>query len=274
MHRKMQKLILGLDGMDFDTAVDLNLENTLQMQFGKIIVPINKHLGYPLSPEVWASFLCGEHVESQFNTVESFLPFKRFAKYLIRLKRALPFISLGLGRKIAGNATGFSTLDRKTWIDLPNVKEVNAPFYSYKNDTFVALYEYQKNKDFELLKRKFLNIFETHSEELLNAIKAEVENPECDLLFVYHHFPDMFEHLWYTEPERLAELNREVDKFAGQVKDVVKDIHTIIISDHGFETATGRHSKMGFISSNQFMNFPKDIIGLGKLMYEYAGAKK
>jgi hypothetical protein len=270
----MKKLILGLDGMDFDLAVDLNLENTLQMQFDKISVPIDKHLGYPVSPEVWASFLCGEHVESKFDTVESFLPFKRLLKYVIRMKRFLPFISLGIGRKIAGNATGFQRLDRKTWIDLPNVKEINSPFYSYKNDVFVALYEYRQNNDFDLLKRKFLDIFETHSKELFDFIKAEVENPECDLLFAYHHFPDMFNHLWYDEPEGMFELNRKVDKFAGQVKDLVGDIHTIIMSDHGFDSSKGHHSNMGFISSNKFMNFPKDIIGLGKLMYEYAGANK
>jgi hypothetical protein len=47
-----------------------------------------------------------------------------------------------------------------------------------------------------------------------------------------------------------------------------------IVSDHGFDLSKGDHSDFGFVSSNRFMNFPRDIMGLGALMYAYAGVPK
>jgi len=128
----MKKLILGLDGMDFDIAVDLNLQNVLQVQFGRIEVPISEILGRPSSPEVWASFLCGERVKKVFAGRKRIW----LLKYLVKLKRMFPFISLGLGKKASGQIVGFPELDRETWVDLPNVKEVNSPYYSYANEVF------------------------------------------------------------------------------------------------------------------------------------------
>jgi hypothetical protein len=266
----MKKLILGLDGMDFDIAVDLNLSNILQIQFERIQVPISKILGVPSSPEVWASFLCAEWVEMRFKGRKR----HRILKYIVKLKKALPFISLGLSAKISGKAEGFSELRRKTWVDLPNVKEVNVPYYSYKNEVFKYTHQFADDKDLDAYKKKVLDLYERDSKKIILEVNLEVTHPECDILFAYLHFPDMFSHLWFQDLDTLYSHYQKMDNFVNQVLASVGDTHVIIVSDHGFDISKGEHSDFGFISSNKFMNFPKDIIGLGKLMYDYAGAKK
>lgn len=62
----MKLFILGLDGLDCGITLKLKLKNLLQKQFGKIDVPIDEKFGFPISPEVWASFLCAENVEMDF----------------------------------------------------------------------------------------------------------------------------------------------------------------------------------------------------------------
>lgn len=256
--------------MDFDIAVDLNLSNILQTQFERIQVPISKILGMPSSPEVWASFLCAERVEMRFKGRKR----HGILKYIVKLKKALPFISFGLGAKISGKAKGFPELERKTWVDLPNVKEVNVPYFSYKNEIFEYTQQFAEDKDLDAYKKKVLALYERDTKRIMLEVNSEVAHPECDILFAYLHFPDMFNHLWFQDLDALYSHYQKMDDFVKEVLDLVEDTHVIIISDHGFDISKGDHSDFGFISSNKFMNFPKDIMGLGKLMYEYAGASK
>jgi hypothetical protein len=191
------------------------------------------------------------------------------------LKRLLPFIHLGLINKTCGHIAGFPELDEETWVDLPNVKEVNSPYYSYTNESFEYAHQFDEDKDLDAYKKKILALYEKDTEKIISAVKLEVEHPECNVLFAYLHFPDLFNHLWFQDKDELYSLYRELDEYVGSVLKLLrKDIHVIIISDHGFDFRTNDHSDLGFISSSKFMNFPKDIIELGKLMYEYAGAKK
>ena len=113
--------------MDCDLAVGLNLKNVLQLQFSEILVPIHKELGLPSSPQVWASFLCGKLMEKDFTRKNSFV-----FTIIKKIKKVFPRISLGLSHK-AGGALRFPELDTKSWVDLPNVKEYNSPYYSYEN---------------------------------------------------------------------------------------------------------------------------------------------
>ncbi len=268
--RKVKKLVLGLDGMDFDVAIDLNLKNILQVQFGRIIVPINKDLGAPTSPEVWASFLCGEHV------MKIFAGRKRLwlLKYLKKLKKIFPFVSMGLGKKVTGEEVGFPKLDKKTWVDLPNVKEVNSPYYSYTHEVFEYTKKFGEDEDLDSFRNKVLDLYQRDTKRIISAVNLEIAHQECDILFAYLHFPDVFNHLWFQDLDTLYLHYRKMDDFVKEILDLVGDTHVIIVSDHGFDFSKGDHSDFGFISSNKFMNFPEDIIGLGKLMYEYAGAKK
>jgi hypothetical protein len=266
----MKKLILGLDGMEFDVAVDLNLKNILQVQFGRIIVPINEAMGLPISPEVWGSFFCGEHVKLMFEGQKR----SWLLKYLIKLKKMFPFISFGLAKKTTGKIVGFPKLNKETWIDLPNVKEVNAPYYSYGNEAFQYTHQFSKDKNLDAYQKNVLNLYRMKTKKILSEVNKEMLHPTVDILFAYLHFPDMFNHLWFQDVDTLYSHYQKMDSFVKQVLDLVGDIHVIIMSDHGFDFKTNDHSDFGFISSNKFMNFPKDIMGLGKLMYEYAGANK
>lgn len=267
---EMEKLILGLDGMDFDLALDLNLTNILQVQFDRIIVPINDVMGQPTSPEVWASFLCGEHVKKMFKGRKR----RWLLKYLVKLKQVFPFISMGLGKKACGEIVSFPKLNRKTWVDLPNVKEFNSPYYSYTNEVFQYTQQFGEDTDLAAYKQSILDLYEKDSKTMLSEVISEATNPSCDILFAYLHFPDMFNHLWFQDVDELHSYYRTMDEFVGKILASVDDAHVIIISDHGFDMTKGDHSNFGFISSNKFMNFPKDIMDLGKLMYKYAGAAK
>jgi hypothetical protein len=267
---KMKKLILGLDGMDFDIALDLNLKNILQLQFGRIVVPINEVLGQPSSPEVWASFLCGEHVKTMFEGRKRVW----LLKCLVKLKKVFPLISMGIAKKTTGQVVGFPKLNKKTWVDLPNVKEINSPYYSYTNEIFTYSKQFSEDKDLDNFKNNILDLYERDTERIISEVKLEITDPTCDVLFAYLHFPDMFNHLWFQDLDTLYSYYQKMDDFVKEVLDLIEDTHVIIVSDHGFDISKGHHSNFGFISSNKFMNFPKDIMELGKLMYEYAGAKK
>lgn len=266
----MKKLILGLDGMDFDVAVKLNLQNVLQLQFDRIAVPINEKFKQPSSPEVWASFLCGEHVNKVFKGRKRLWSLS----YLEGLKKIFPFISLGIGKKVTGMITGFPELDKKSWVDLPNVAEINSPYYSYTNEFFELCRKLDRDKDLDAFQNEVLAIYEKDTQKIINEVSSEMESPRFDIIFAYIHFPDLFNHFWLQDLDVLYSLYRKVDDFVGKVLSIVEGVHVIIISDHGWDFNEEKHSDFGFISSSEFMNFPKDIIGLGKLMYEYAGAEK
>ena len=89
----MKLYILGLDGLDYDITLEIKLKNLLQKQYGKLEVPIDKKIGCPLSPEVWASFLCAEHIKIGFKGRRNMWTLN----LLHSLKRMFPFISFGIG---------------------------------------------------------------------------------------------------------------------------------------------------------------------------------
>jgi len=126
-------LFLGLDGLDRDLLVQWNLTILLQREHGPLEVPIVEQFEMPLTPSVWASFLTGEMIDD--------LIFKRsgvrgrLLEVLIWLRQHIP-LSLGLGPRIRrGTVLEMPKLERATMIDIPSVAEINAPFYSYDNQT-------------------------------------------------------------------------------------------------------------------------------------------
>lgn len=257
----MEMFILGLDGMDYDLAVKLNLENVLQEQYGKLEVPIDKMFGCPLSPEVWGSFLCAEHVKIRFKGKRNQLALN----LLQSLKRIFPFISFGIGKRVTGRIEGFKKLDRKTWVDNPNVEEINVPGYSYKNETFQFLEDFRANKDLESYRRRLYWLFLKKTAEVVFKTKVLLkEGEKIDIVFAYLHYPDVFNHVWFTEKDTLKRYYFEINEFVGYLKSILKDTHLLIISDHGFDFNKNKHNDFGFISSNKKMIFPKSIIELGK----------
>lgn len=257
----MKLYILGLDGLDYDITVELKLKNLLQKQFGKIEVPINENIKCPLSPEVWASFLCAEHIKMEFKR-------KRHGwtlKILEPLKRKLPFISLGIGMKMTGGVIGYGKLKRKTWVDNPNVKEIGAPYYSYTNEAFQYARDFQKNNDLAYYRRRLYWLFLKQTAEVVTKTKELLKASEnVDIIFAYIHYPDQLNHVWFTDKDTLKKFYVETNEFVGHLKTILKDTHLLIISDHGFDFTKNDHSDLGFISSNKKMKFPKSIIELGE----------
>jgi hypothetical protein len=256
----MKLFILALDGMDYDLAARLNLENTLQKQYGKLKVPINKNLGCPTSPEVWASFLCAENVKIEFMAKK-----RNWALKPLRfLKERLPFISLGIGRKVTGGGLMvFPELKRETWVDNPKVKEIGVPYYSYTNEAFEYSRQFGEDKNLELYRKRLYLLFLKKSRELLSEVKA-LDSDSFEVVFAYLHFPDLFNHSWFTNKERLMKYYSEIDEYVEVFKKELGNSQLLIISDHGFDFSKNEHSDLGFISSNFSTKFPKTIIELGK----------
>jgi len=138
-------VILGIDGLDYDLVVKWNLESLMQRDYGQITVPISEKMGIPKSPQVWASFLTGEYVKE----IDFIKPCSRarekIVKILRAIRRVLP-LSLGLAKKISKqiSPSRFPKLNCKTFLDLPEVREVNAPFYSFDNKTFDLSFKYSQ----------------------------------------------------------------------------------------------------------------------------------
>jgi hypothetical protein len=255
----MKMFILALDGMDYDLTVKLNLENVLQEQYGRLEVPINKDVRCPSSPEVWASFLCAEHVMIDFEGRKNTLALK----ILKSLKRLMPFLSFGIGKKISGRVKGFPKLERSTWIDNPNVKEIGVPYYSYTNEAFEYMKEFADTKDLDLHRKRLYELYLTKSRDIMREVR-NLPSGNYDVVFAYLHYPDLFNHAWFTRKDELEEFYFEIDEYVSELKSVLENTHFLIISDHGFDFTKNEHSNFGFISSNKKMIFPRSIIELGK----------
>jgi hypothetical protein len=237
----------------------------MQKKYGRLVVPINKALGHPTSPEVWGSFLCGEHISLGFEKIR----FNSVFKILRQLKGLFPFISLGLGRKISGTLKDFPKLNKKTWVDKPNVEEIGVPYYSYTNEHFEAMKEFSEDKDLNKLRKKLDRFFQSNMFKVSSKTKEIVENNDStDVVFAYIHFPDLYHHFWFSDLERIREHYFELSKFFVKIKNIVGDTHIFIISDHGFNLDTQEHGDFGFISSNREVELPTDIIEFGKRLFK------
>jgi hypothetical protein len=255
----MKLFILALDGLEGDIVEKFGYKNLLQKKHGKLKVPISKISGRPSSPEVWASFLCAEHIDKEFEVRKN-----RWAFGIIRsLKKALPFLSIGMGKKVGGGIKTFQKLERKTWVDNPSVKEVDVPYYSYTNEVLEASYEFSKTKDLEAYRKRINIIFQEKKIHILREIRS-LDRKNLDIIFVYLHFPDAVQHAWFHHKEEIYFHYSKLDEFVGVLKNVVGSTNFLIISDHGFDFSDNLHSMFGFISSNKNMVLPNSIIDLGK----------
>lgn len=266
----MKLFILALDGLEYSMVKTLGIENFLQKKCGKMKVPLDKYSGIPMSPEVWGSFLCAEHVRLTFKRQRG----RRFLNILNLLKRALPFVSLGLGMKVTKAVTEFPKLDRKTWVDKPNVEEINVPYYSYDNRDFLLGQEFSETKDLELYRKKMEALYYEEIENILERTRKIVKKEiSPDIVFAYSHFPDSFHHIWYSDKGRIKEYYFEISDFVDRIKRIIGETHILIISDHGFDFEKNAHSKFGFISSNKEMVLPESIIELGKRIRDFSEKK-
>lgn len=247
--------ILGLDGLEYDFVEKWNMVHLAQRDYSKITVPLSEKTGTPTSPEVWASFLTGKHVQMSFDAISP--PLAPLLNLLGFMRKYIN-LSLGLNRKIRENVpmkmwkhwhTGFPPLKQKTFLDLTNSKEINAPYYSYDDVAFTVMRNFGDGK---LSLRQSIGILKALYGKSKNRILRETESfQDADVVFAYMHFPDILQHLLFVRPSEIKKHYIDLDNYASVLKSRIKDSTLfIIVSDHGFSFGTKLHSKHAFYSSN------------------------
>lgn len=257
--------ILGLDGLEYNSVEKWNLVHLKQHEYDKIKVPINQKTGYPLSPEVWASFLTGKNVHVAFESLQS--PLKPVFKILEFMHRYTK-LSFGLGRKIREAIPmkwwrtfnlGFPALRMQTFLDTTNSTEVNAPYYSNDGAIFTIFRNFGHGK---LSLKDIIDLLGfTYKERKKQIFHAVMELENVDVVFAYTHFPDALQHFLFVRPDEIKDCYLDLDFYVSFLKTRIKESTLfLIVSDHGFNLETGMHSKYGFYSSNVPLNpKPKKI---------------
>lgn len=247
--------IFGIDALDYDLVEKWDLKNLKQLEYNKIIVPINEKIGLPLSAEVWASFLTGKYISINLKS-------SSYIKTMILNVLYMFNIDLldGFGKKIKNvlKKLGFSSparfkgLNQKTFLDFKNSKEINAIYYSFDHSTINTLFQYNNGKiTFKQLIEKIDLIYENRKIQILN----ELDNAEnVDVIFAYMHAIDILQHLLYNHVAEIKKYYIDIDNYVSLLKNIIntkfKNSNFIIVSDHGFDLELGNHSKYGYYSSN------------------------
>lgn len=253
----MDKLIfiLCIDALDYDLVEEIGLNNLKQLNYGKIVVPINKKIGLPISTEVWASFLTGRHISKSF---------ENYSIYINILLKISDFFNItiasGIGKKVKDflkklgfNAPiRFGSLNKKTFLDITNSMEINLPFYSFDNKTFDIGYLFGTGKlSLKQTIKEIDSIYEMRKIQIIN----EIDNiGNKDIIFAYVHSLDMLQHLLFLNIKKIEQYYIDLDYYVSILKRKIKksfgDVIFIIVSDHGFDFDKGTHSMNGFYSSN------------------------
>lgn len=219
-----------------------------QKNYGKIVVPINKKMGVPSSPEVWASFLTGKWILGlEFDRVHSA---GRVLSILKHIRKYIP-LSLGIGPRFLDNKAprSFPKLSLSTFVDLPGVSEINAPYYSYDHTILEVIQQFGEDEiSMRTAVRRAFDIFKQRKKQIGRSILDGSQ--ESRVIFAYVHFPDVIQHFTFLKPRVIKEHYFELDDFVLRLKDIISDAQFIIVSDHGFNTTDGSHSLYGFYSSN------------------------
>jgi len=264
--------LLGLDGLDGNLAKLLKLKHLTQEHNGSLQVPLDPIYGLPSSPTVWASFLTGkvtfQHwVDPTPSVAKQFIAISKFVKWKVfKGKMRLPsrFTPRRIAKQLghACNVKKWPKLTESTFVDHPNVSEINSVYYSYRGDAFLHLTTLSLGDMRCALKHKY-------ERDKTIILKASGQ-PRGKAIFAYIHFPDAFQHVWWTHPHQVYQHYVNLNMFVGQLQEAVEDEVFIIVSDHGFNVETGLHSLKGFYSSNVPLNpEPVSITDFHSLVLEH-----
>jgi len=242
--------ILGLDGLEYNLVEKWNLEHLKQKVYGKIKVPISKETNFPITPEVWASFLVGKELEGivcdRLDSREKILDILRYLRKRIKL-------SLGIGRLFRPTKR-FPELRIPTFIDrFDGISEINAPYYSYDHAVITTLLRFGKNRfTIKDTIAELFKLYKKRRKQILEETKKKIR--DSSVIFAYLHFPDSIEHFLYLKPKKLKNFYYDIEYFVLQIKEITGDIPFIIVSDHGIDLKNGLHSLYGFFSANVTLN--------------------
>ncbi|MFC2175115.1 hypothetical protein ACFLQ2_04610 [archaeon] len=230
-------LVLGLDGLEYDKVMELDLKTLKQAEFGKLEVPIHKVSQQPLTPQVWYAFLTGKVKDIDF-------VHKSKSISLLRWLRARVPISLGLGKVVAKHVdtTGYlPELKEKTFIETHGIEQINAPYY---DEDFV---ESQKNGAKWLNGEMSEDEFKGTIESKYAEVKQKIASNKANKLFAYIKIFDTAQHCFYTDADYINKLYRDVDSFVSMAAKGYSKC--LILSDHGLKG--GEHTNYGFYSCSE-----------------------
>lgn len=243
----MRIVFLGLDGLDYEYAIDWSMTHLLQRQHSRIEVPINPDKGAPLTPEVWASFLSGKRVKREFEMRNNWEHLFKLLVYMRKkMKRGL---GLRLGQRIhrVGGHRRFPELKERSLLDLIPSTTINAPYYDYDHKCLAIFYQMNTGKtNGEDTRKRLEQLFV----ERITQIKERLLATTGELVFAYMHFPDAIQHLTvYRNKNELLQHYMVLDEFVRDLTQSIESDYFIILSDHGHDMERG-HSNYGFYSCN------------------------
>jgi len=203
--------ILGIDALDYELVEKLNLNNLKQLEYSKIVVPINKELGHPLSPEVWASFLIGEHKVMEFvfshpyaNVMKNIRNvIRKMGKMLVffhidsdnRFRRKINSLINSIFAKLGLTSPGQFGKIQKTFLDITKSYEINVPFYNFDNKTFYISYLFGKGElSLEQTVMGIKLIYESRKKQIFNELDHIGDE---HVVFAFMHTADMLQHCSY-----------------------------------------------------------------------------
>ena len=214
-------VILGLDGLDYDSVVNYDCRNLMQASYGQTDLSAYAELKTVV---LWSSFLAQRNIESEVardSTIWSWkLPVER---------------------------TFFS--DFKAW------KAMDVPGFTY--DESMHQKEKDKLKDYFDKKCPIEDydriVFEHHKKNkdiFLNNLTEK-----CDIQMGYFALSDAIGHLSFGIKSKMRIVYEELDALAGEAA----KFHTegmLILSDHGMKSVGrfGDHSPNGFWSFSSALN--------------------
>lgn len=244
----MNLFILGLDGLEYNFVKEWNMENLMQQEYGKIIVPINKERNTPISPEVWGAFLTGEEILN--------LKFHRpgikgrILDILISLRKRVNF-GFGIGNYFRTHRN-FPKLNKSTFVDRADAAEINAPYYSYRGTLNIIERIGRGELSIDKALKELMITYKKRTVQIKRELKKKMR--VYTIIFAFLHFPDIIQHLSFTRHHLIKNIYADLDYFVLELKEILPGDKFIIVSDHGFEKETGIHSNYGFYSSNVRLN--------------------
>lgn len=251
----MKMLVIGIDGLEYDLVEKFNLENLKQEEYSKVKVPLSEGEIYPHTPEVWGSFLTGNHFKKQFKYSTSFL---NILPFLAKMKNKFIKKRTGIGKFILDlfsktsidMSKSFPKLEQKTFMEHCNSDYCNIPFFDF-SEKFAGKIspitkKFKKGQvSYQEYKSFVKNMYTTTKKRMFEKLK----NTNSDLFFGYFYYLDLLQHHFFKDKELIKNAYKEVDKTVKKLIDLSKADFVLIISDHG--SKNGKHTKHGFYSFNK-----------------------
>jgi len=247
----MRVCILAYDGLDYYLVRDGDYPNLKQAEHGLVDIS-----GFTLSTYVlWASFITGlEQTQHKVRFLWKFIPERLYSFLAPKVERILDKFSM-LRREVIGIAdlwhtkedfrrkgikTIFDYAKRPVAISIPSYNESETDIWIALRTDFVSGHE-------EALRfMKYIwKVHEDKKREVLRRLREE----EWDLFMAWFALADLVGHLLWYDEEQMTAAYRDLDEFAGLVRDLIpEDTLLLIVSDHG--TIRDRHVPYAFYSSN------------------------